>query len=66
MHCLDRCLGELPEADRRLALRYYGSSAEDRRRIAAALEISMNALRLRTLRLRSRLEECLTSCLERE
>ena len=38
----------------------------DHRRIAAALEISMNALRLRTLRLRSRLEECLTSCLERE
>lgn len=66
LRCLDRCLAELPKADRLLALHYYGSGAENRRRIAGNLKISMNALRLRTLRLRSRLEECVTACLERE
>jgi DNA-directed RNA polymerase specialized sigma24 family protein len=64
LRCLDRCLDTLPKPDRRLVLRYYDSGAEERRRIAGELQISMVALRLRTLRLRGRLEGCVTACLE--
>lgn len=66
LRCLDRCLDTLPRDERRLALHYYDSGAEARRRIAEDLRISMTALRLRTLRLRSRLEGCVKTCLEAE
>lgn len=64
LRCLDRCLDALPAEDRGLLLRYYDSGAAERLRIAADINISIVALRLRTLRLRARLEQCVTSCLE--
>lgn len=66
--CLDRCLGALSDDDRSLILAYY--SGEDRQRIAhrraLALErcLTPNALTIRASRLRSRLEACVTGCLE--
>jgi DNA-directed RNA polymerase specialized sigma24 family protein len=64
--CLDRCLETLTAPDRKLVLRYYGEGAhiEVRKGLAADLGISMTALRLRTHRLRLRLERCVSSCLE--
>jgi sulfur carrier protein len=63
--CLDRCLDSLAGGDRDLVLRYYdiGTAAEVRRRLAGELGISPIALRVRTHRLRERLEECVTGCL---
>lgn len=68
LRCLDRCLEQLSAADRECVLKYYGEGEERkidaRRRLAAGLGISPTALRLRTFRLRDRLEQCVTGCVE--
>ena len=63
--CLDRCLPQLAEQERKLVLSYYGEGKKDdvRRRLAAELGISATALRIRTCRLRERLERCVKGCL---
>jgi DNA-directed RNA polymerase specialized sigma24 family protein len=63
--CLDRCLPQLAEQERKLVLSYYGEGKKDdvRRRLAAELGISSTALRIRTCRLRERLERCVKGCL---
>lgn len=62
--CLDRCLASWSKADRDLLLRYYGAgkASDVRRRIADELAISMTALRIRTHRLRIRVERCVAEC----
>jgi DNA-directed RNA polymerase specialized sigma24 family protein len=68
LRCLDRCLERLSAADRDCVLRYYGEGdqkkIEARRSLAAGLGISPTALRLRTFRLRDRLEGCVRGCVE--
>jgi DNA-directed RNA polymerase specialized sigma24 family protein len=65
--CLERCLEELPREARELVLGYYVSERrakiDNRRRLAAALGLSDNALRSRVQRLRDRLESCIARCL---
>jgi DNA-directed RNA polymerase specialized sigma24 family protein len=67
--CLDRCLSRMPDANRELVLRYYegeGRSRIDiRRDLAAKLEVTDRALRLRLYRLRESLQECIHTCLAR-
>jgi DNA-directed RNA polymerase specialized sigma24 family protein len=65
--CLDECLETLPANDRVLVLRYYdgGRRADARQRLADETGVSMTALRIRTHRLRRKLEQCVTSCLAR-
>lgn len=53
----ERCLDELPEESRNLIERYY---AEDRDAIASGLDISLNALRNRVLRIREKILACIT------
>jgi DNA-directed RNA polymerase specialized sigma24 family protein len=57
--CLNRCLAELSAKDRDLIVAYYVGTGRDRivgrARLAAALGLSENALRLRAQRLRDRL-----------
>ena len=64
--CLDRCLTDFPSDSRSLVLRYYeGERSEkisSRRRLAATLGLSDNALRSRVQRLRDRLEHCVQAC----
>lgn len=66
--CLDHCLGELPRGARELILRYESGERGDRiarrRDLAAELRIPLNALRIRAHRVRLKLEECLTRCLD--
>jgi DNA-directed RNA polymerase specialized sigma24 family protein len=64
--CLDRCLATWGETDRDLLLRYYdaGKASDVRRQIADELGISATALRIRTHRLRARLERCVAECLK--
>jgi RNA polymerase sigma factor (sigma-70 family) len=64
--CFDRCLAELPADGQSLVLRYYEGERDvriaNRRRMAAALNLSENALRSRVQRLRDRLEQCVHAC----
>ena len=64
--CLDGCLGSLEPGDRELILDYYRDEhrarIERRRRLAAALSLSANALAIRACRLRDRLERCVAAC----
>lgn len=65
--CLDRCLDSLSAEDRRLVLRYYDGADQiaTRRRLAREMGVSATALRIRTHRIRLRLEQCLGRCVER-
>jgi DNA-directed RNA polymerase specialized sigma24 family protein len=62
---LDTCLATLAREDAALILDYYGADGAERIRrrqqLADSLGLSLNALRNRALRLRSRLEECALS-----
>ncbi|HZT35185.1 MAG TPA: hypothetical protein VFA15_04640, partial [Nitrososphaera sp.] len=68
--CLDRCLKELSSKDRRLLLDYYSKDGREkielRRRLAAELGISENALRIRLSRLRATLKGCIEACLKQD
>jgi DNA-directed RNA polymerase specialized sigma24 family protein len=64
--CFDRCLAQLPAESRELLLQYYegerSTKISNRRRLAALLGVTDNALRSRVQRLRERLEECVQGC----
>lgn len=64
--CLDRCLAALPVENRSLVLDYYQgerqSKIANRRRLAAGLGLSDNALRSRVQRVRDLLEACVRAC----
>lgn len=62
LRCLDQCLEQLAPEARHLILEYYQARGqqkiENRRRLAAKLQISPSALRLRAQRIREQLERC--------
>jgi DNA-directed RNA polymerase specialized sigma24 family protein len=68
LECLQRCLAQSEARDRELITQYYHgdqrSKIENRQSLAARLEISPNALSIRTCRIRSRLETCVRRCVE--
>jgi DNA-directed RNA polymerase specialized sigma24 family protein len=68
LDCLDECLATLTAGDRSLVLRYYdrGNQIAMRRTLAEELGISPTALRIRTHRVRTRLEACVMSCVQRK
>jgi DNA-directed RNA polymerase specialized sigma24 family protein len=70
MQCLETCLGEMPEAERAVLLRYYegqgGGRIEARRRLGLELGVPVATLRIRLHRLRVRLEACVRRCLARD
>ena len=66
--CLDSCLSKLAPHARQIIEQYY---AEDKRtkinlrkRIAEMLGVSRSNLRLRALRIRAKLQECIQQCME--
>jgi DNA-directed RNA polymerase specialized sigma24 family protein len=67
--CLTGCLAGLPEQNHQMILKYYehegGAKIEQRKRLADEFSIPLNALRIRALRLRERLEHCVRGCLKR-
>ena len=69
LKCFEVCLSNLPAASRVLIIEYYreekGIKIEQRKRQADALNMSLNALRLRACRIRVDLGDCITSCLDR-
>jgi DNA-directed RNA polymerase specialized sigma24 family protein len=68
--CLDRCMSKLPTDSRDLVLKYYdhGKDAkiEQRRMLAATLNIGLNALRIRAHRIRRTLHRCIHGCLDHQ
>ncbi len=68
VRCLRQCLQKLKRQDRRTFVFYYlkdtGAKDEHRLRQAAELGMTINALRLRMMRLRESLRDCISSCLQ--
>ena len=66
---LEQCLESLPSADRELIIQYYQDEGKakikKRKSLAEQLGIQLNALRIRALRIRKRLEECVGERLRR-
>ncbi|MGH9836664.1 MAG: RNA polymerase sigma factor [Blastocatellia bacterium] len=69
LECLESCVGKLPPETHRLIISYYeeekGAKIGNRQRLAAALGVPINALRIRVHRIRAKLEKCVTECLSR-
>lgn len=68
LDCLERCIQTLPPRQRELITNYYQGEREvkikNRKELAEALGIPLNALRIRVSRLRDQIEECVNRCLE--
>jgi DNA-directed RNA polymerase specialized sigma24 family protein len=68
LHCLRHCRTKLPRDDDKLVIAYYSAYGEKqkahRERLGRTMGITMNALRVRTNRIRERLEGCVTECVE--
>ena len=66
--CFDSCLGELPIKNRKIILVYYEgvrrTKIERRKKLAEQLQISLDALRIRTHRIRKGLRGMYSRCLQ--
>jgi DNA-directed RNA polymerase specialized sigma24 family protein len=67
LDCLEICLRQLSEDSRLMILHYYRDDKQAkidyRKKLAEKFGLSPNALRIKTLRIRARLEECVFKCL---
>lgn len=67
--CLDMCLNQLPLETRQLFLQYYreqkATKIAHRKTLAEQERTNPNALRIRMHRIRTRLRECVMSCMEK-
>jgi hypothetical protein len=68
LECLERCLKNIPFKNRNLILRYYQGETsvkiKNRKQLAAQIGITMNALALKALRIREKLEDCVSNCVQ--
>jgi DNA-directed RNA polymerase specialized sigma24 family protein len=68
VECLRHCLATLAPNERTLAVEYYTTEGEKlkvhRQKLAVTGCITMNTLRVRANRVRKKLEECVTKCLQ--
>lgn len=66
--CLDACMKQLPDDNNSLVIRYYEGEKQskiyNRKRLAAELGITLDALRIRAHRIRRELRKCVLDCLE--
>lgn len=66
LECLDQCLAEFSDEQRHLVTAYYDTDERTmiatRKRLANALDISLNTLRIRVCRLKAKLEDCTKDC----
>jgi RNA polymerase sigma factor (sigma-70 family) len=66
LKCLEKCLRELSDENRRIIVGYYQGEKrqkiENRQKLADSLNIPSNALRNRAVRLRDKLENCISHC----
>lgn len=68
--CLNKCLKKLNPEQRRLIIDYYKGEKQTkivgRKELEKKLNITNQSLRVRALRIRKILQECIENCLERE
>lgn len=68
LKCIEMCLRNLTAENRELIIQYYrmekGAKIENRKAMARALGIPLNALRIRAHRIKAKLEECARECLK--
>ena len=68
--CLSKCLRKLPKEKRELILTYYAKEKQakiiHRAEMARQLGLSIETLRVRMLRIRNGLEECIGLCLDED
>lgn len=68
--CFEACLMRLEARERKLVVRYYDGQGkakiDGRKRLASKLGIDLNALRVRTRRIRAKLRECIEMCLVKD
>lgn len=66
MNCLEKCLAESSDENRRLVIAYYDTDERTmiatRKSLADKMEISLNVLRIRVCRLKAKLENCTRDC----
>lgn len=64
--CLEKCLSAMDSETRRLLIAYHDTDERTmiwaRRRLADSLKVSLNTLRIRVCRLKSKLENCVRDC----
>ena len=69
LNCLEVCLQHLSKINRKMILHYYYNDKQAkidyRKKLAENLGISLNALRIKALRIRAKLEECVFKCLKK-
>ncbi|MBO0722258.1 MAG: hypothetical protein J2P41_15640 [Blastocatellia bacterium] len=68
--CLRECLRGFPQENRELIIEYYEedrrAKIDNRKMLAARLDLSINALFSRAKRIRDKLEQCVTNCVEKK
>lgn len=68
LKCLGKCLNQLPAENKQIIVGYYQGEKrqkiENRQKLAENLGILQNALRNRAVRLRDKLEDCISDCLK--
>ena len=68
--CLERCLEELTDDERRLINEYYrydkSAKIDHRKKLAESLGLGLNALRIKAYRIRQRLYRCVISCVKND
>jgi DNA-directed RNA polymerase specialized sigma24 family protein len=66
IECLRKCLAGLSSDNSELIIQYYqgdkGEKIENRKKLTERLGVSVNTLRMRTLRLREKLQSCVEDC----
>lgn len=69
LECLNECVHSLPSEQIEMIQQYHqndgGAKIEQRKQLAAQLNLPLNALRIRTYRIRQELENCILSCTKR-
>jgi RNA polymerase sigma factor (sigma-70 family) len=69
LECLKQCLPGLSPENRELIMQYYqgekGVKIENRKKLSERLQVPLNTLRMRALRLREKLETCVEDCLKK-
>jgi len=69
VECLERCLAGLSAENRDLILQYYqgekSAKIQNRRKLTERFKVPINTLRMRALRLREKLQDCVEDCLQK-
>ncbi len=69
MVCLDDCLNQFAPTDRQLIIEYYNTDERtmiaSRKRLAESMSCTLNTLRIKVCRLKSKLEICVRDCCKR-